>query len=757
MKRLINTLLVSFCLLCPASLNAYDFMVDGIAYEINSDAVSVSVTYTNSSNNYPGLDGTVFIPDSVCWYNNTYAVISIGSGAFKGSYIEDVVIPSTVTSIEYGAFANCQILKYVGFAGNTSLSSIGEGAFYNCQWLRSIWIPNSVMSIGASAFENCPLLSSISVGDSVTSIGSKAFEGTAWYNNQNNGLVYAGPMAYKYKGTMPAGANLIIKDGTNGISDACFYGCNNLASVTIPNSVTHIGGVAFSNCSSLVSVNIPNSVVSISESAFSGCNGLTGMVVASGNTTYDSRNNCNAIIETTSNTLIFGCMNSVIPNSITSIGDYAFSGCSGLSSIAIPNSVISIGKSAFSSCGSLVDLSIGYSVSSIGDYAFYNCKGLTSVIIPYSVTSIGKCLFEGCSGLKTVHWEVEQCTDFDNNSAPFWGLKGITEFIFGERVDMIPAYLCYGLSGLTTVNITNHVVSIGEHSFSSCSGLKSVSIPNSVKTIGNHAFYECSSLTNVTIGNSVTSIGYNAFSGCGRLNCVTMGNSVRTIHEKAFYACNALKSVQINDLAGWCKISFDVSTGTNPLEYAGHLFLHDNEVKNLIIPNSVMSIKDYSFIGCDGLTGVTIPNSVTSIGKYAFCACDSLSRVTIPNSVTSIGERAFLSCSNLTSIYCHIKDPCYVDLGTAIFLNVPHSKCRLFVPKGTRQIYSQANQWKEFIIREYGDVTGDGNINVSDVTALVNMILGVIPRDMDATDINNDTKVNVSDVTALINHILGIS
>ena len=267
-------------------------------------------------------------------------------------------------------------IKYVTLPDG--LTSIGGHAFSWCESLTSITIPNSVTSIGELAFQGCRSLTSITIPNSVTNIGEFAFD---W--------------------------------------------CEGLASITIPNSVTSIGERAFGYCSSLTSITIPNSVTSIGKSAFASCSGLTSIIVEEGNTMYDSRENCNAIIETATNTLIAGCQNTIIPNSVTSIGDeafmkcsgltfiiipnsvtsiggHAFSVCSGLTSVTIPNSVTSIGIGAFCNCSALTSITIGNSVTSIGDEAFAFCESLTSITIPNSVTSIGERAFQYCSKIQEV-------------------------------------------------------------------------------------------------------------------------------------------------------------------------------------------------------------------------------------------------------------------------------------------------------------------------------------------------------------------
>ena len=387
--------------------------------------------------------------------------------------------------------------------------------------------------------------------------------------------------SYEYSNSVTI-PSTVIYNGTiysvTSIGNDAFSGCSGLTSITIPNSVTSIGNDAFYNCTSLTSVTIGNSVTSIGDYAFSGCSGLTSIVVEDGNTVYDSRENCNAIIETNSNTLVAGCKNTTIPNSVTSIGEAAFGSCSGLTSITIPNSVTSIGEAAFGSCSGLTSITIPNSVTSIGDFAFYNCYRLTSITIPNSVTSIGENAFYECTGLTSVVWNAENCADFSfydfsfscyYSDAPFYDIRSqITSFTFGEDVKHIPAYLCYNMGNLTSITIPNSVTSIGDYAFHYCKSLTSVTIGNNVTSIGERAFESCSGLTRITIPNSVTSIGDEAFSGCSGLKSVIIGNNVTSIGDGAFEYCESLKSITI--------------------------------------PNSVTSIGGYAFYGCYGLTSVYV-------------------------------------------------------------------------------------------------------------------------------------------------------
>ena len=627
----------------------------------------------------------------------------------------------------------------------TGLSRIGNQVFQGCTGLTSVTIPNTVTSIGDWAFRNCISLNSIEILGSITEIGMEAFDRTAWYNNQPDGVVYIGHIAYKYKGTMPDGTSIVLKDGTLGIAGSAFQGCNGLTSVTIPNSVTFIGQYAFWNCRSLTTVNIPNSITLIGDGVFRGCYALESITIPNSVTSIGRQafENCSSLtcltipnsvtsiaigafrycysltsvtipnsVTSISGSLFYCCTgltSIVIPNSVISIDGYAFYGCSGLTSVTIPNSVTSIGNYAFQDCSGLTSVTIPNSVTSIGNYAFQGCSGLTSMTIPNSVTSIGYMVFTGCTALMSIKVESgNPIYDSRNNcnavieSFTNTLILGCQNTVIPNSVTTIGDYAFTGCSGLTSVTIPNSVTALGTYAFALCTGLTSVNIPNSVTTIGNVAFYGCSSMTNLNIGNSVTSIGSNAFAGCTGLTSV-------------------------------------------------------------FLPNSVTSIDDGAFQNCSGLKSVTIPNSVTSIGYLAFYGCSSLTNLTIGNSVTSIGYYAFSDCNSLTNVYCYITDLSTVTSRERLFFvyvsdgNFDYSSRTLHVPHGKADAYQADESWYPYfgqIVDDLGqgDVNGDGTVNITDINAVIDVIL----RDGSTTaaDVNHDGTVNISDINAILGYIL---
>ena len=376
---------------------------------------------------------------------NTISSLSFHFYQFKN--LKSIIIPSSVTSIGIGTFYNCSSLTSIEIP--SSVESMGDYAFYGCSSITSIEIPSSVESIGKSAFYECTSLETLTIQEGVTSIGDYTFYGCS---NLTSIEIPSSVESIGY-GAFALCANLTSATvSANVIGDFVFFECTSLETLTITNDVTSIGIAAFSKCtslealtiqegiisigedafsycSSLTSIEIPSSVITIDTFAFFGCIGLTSIeipssvtsigdgvfgecsiltsiVVDENNTTYDSRNNCNAIIETDTNNLLVGCKNTIIPNTITNILSCAFYGCTGLTSIEIPSSVTSIGDNVFCECSNLTNVVILGDVTTIDAYAFEKCTSLESIVIPISVTTIGEYAFLDCS-LLTIYCEAE--------------------------------------------------------------------------------------------------------------------------------------------------------------------------------------------------------------------------------------------------------------------------------------------------------------------------------------------------------------
>lgn len=706
MKRLYNFLLMLLALLLPATAHAQTFEVDGIQYEVNGDGVTV--TYNMNT-------GFVTIPETVSYYGTTYSVTAIGNSAFYYSRngLTGVSIPNTVVTIGDYAFRQCSGMTEISI-GN-SVTTIGRQAFYQCSGLTSITLPNSVTTIGMGAFYQCTGLTEIFLGNSVTtidryafyycsgltsitipgsvtSIGSSAFimctgltsvnitDIAAWCNIFFDGPS-ANPLSYAnhlyLNGALVT--EVIIPNTITAIGNYTFYGCTDLTNVTIPNTVTIIDRYAFGGCSGLTSLSIPSSVTTIGDYAFSGCGGLNSITVASANPNYDSRNNCNAIIETATNTLIVGCNNTVIPNTVTAIGNEAFYGCMGLASVDIPNSVTTIGSGAFYNCTNLSD--IKYldlsSVTTIGMFAFENTAWLNN-------QPDGEIVYIG-----TVAYRYKGTMPEGTSLTIRDGTLSIADGAF---------YFYENCPGLKSITIPNSVITIGNHAFAQCNGLLSIDIPSSVTTIGGDAFMYCTSLTSVSIPNSVTTLGNEAFAGCSSLTSVELPNSISAINNYLFYGCSSLTNVTIPNTI--------TSIGDNA-------FYNCSSLSSIAIPNSVTSIGNYAFYE-SGLTSVNIPHNVTSIGRYAFSYCSALTSVSIPGSVTAIGDGAFYRCPALNTVYCRSLDPYTISMGSNVFAlyEEDYSGRTLYVPLGKRNKYYSDSNWSQFFFwiqeKQYVDFVVDG-------------------------------------------------
>ena len=334
--------------------------------------------------------------------------------------------------------------------------------------------------------------------------------------------------------------NITLPNSVTDLEETAFYSCQDLISIIIPDSVTNIGNRAFSGCYGLTSIIIPDSVTSIGEGVFSDCRNLASIIVERGNRVYDSRNNCNAIIETATNKLIQGCNGSFIPNTITSIGNYSFYCCMDLTSITIPNSVYSIGDWVFSNCTSLTSITIPDGVTSIGEYVFDGCRALTSITIPDSVLTVGTQSFGYCENLESVDLgnSITEISD-----AMFMNLTSLKSVNLGSRVESIANDAFYGCSALTNITIPNGVVSIGMSAFGQCSSLTNIEIPDSVSSMGSAAFVNCTSLETVIIGSGINIIDEQVFGGCSSLKSVVINKNLKSIGYAAFGGCQNLTNV----------------------------------------------------------------------------------------------------------------------------------------------------------------------------------------------------------------------
>lgn len=588
--------------------------------------------------------------------------------------------------------------------------------------------------------------------------------------------------------------SISIPSTVTSIGDYAFMYCTNLTSIEIPEAVTNIGKYAFRQCSKITSINIPHNVTTIGRRAFDGCSSITTITVNDNNTNYDSRNNCNAIIETATNILVAGCRNTVIPNSVTELGERAFSFRTGLTSITIPNSVRVLGKGLFLECSDLISVDMPNSITSIPSNTFNSCTSLSSIIIPSGVTQIGEAAFQDCTSLIKITSEItnpeivaldyytfynvdkENCilyvpkgtvdiyknTDFWNQFVNILELEesgagDLTYEIIDSEAKTVQVvedekyktYTDVVIPETTVINGTEYTVTrINYDAFYYCESLTSVSIPNTVTEIGSSAFQGCRSLTSVVLGNSVALIDEDAFYSCSALESIEIPSSVNEIRFEAFHGCRGLNTIVVSpdnqcyDSRNNCNAI--IETATNTLITG---------CKNTIIPNSVTAIYIRAFEDCKGLTSIIIPNSVTSIGYDAFRSSGLIS-ATIGNSVTSIEEGVFSYCTDLTTV----KIPSAVKtMNRAAFWGcVNLAEIYLGIEKPQNIIYpdqiNPASVFEEVPTSTCTLYVPKGTLQAYQSTSPWSSFSNIV--EMNGGDTNGDGECTASDVTALYNLIL---
>ena len=633
------------------------------------------------------------------------------------SNLTSVCFPKNVKCIGEWAFAGCSLLSSIDIPN--SVKSIGDWAFAGCIPLSNIDIPNSVKSIGNNAFAGCLSLKYISIPESV--IGFKGNPFCDWDGELkclSANFIYEGDILFnKDKSEIISFRNqkiesYIIPDNVTSIGENAFAYCKTLTSIILPNSIKSIGAGAFSGCTSLAciiipenvihlngnpfiywngelkcsspnfiyegdilfnkdkseivsfknkklkSYVIPDSVTSIAEGAFSSCSSLVSIIFPDGVKNIGGRvfEKCSSLT------------NLILPNSVTNIGESSFEGCSSLLNIVIPNSVTSIGDEAFRDCSSLSSLVIPDNVTSIGDGAFDGCQSLRSLVISDSVTSIGDGAFDGCQSLRSLvipdsvtsigDGAFSSCSSLRSLVIPdsVVNIKGNPFYLWKGKLECLSASFIYEDNVLFNMDKSKLISFRNQEA-------KSFIIPNGVKSIGKCAFGYCYSLVNISIPNSVTSVGDESFIDCSSLSNLVIPNSVTSIGAWAFDGCKSLRSFVIPDSV--------TSIGYSAFSYCSSL-------SSLVIPNSVTSIRDEAFRGCSSLSRLVIPNSVTSIGDCAFAGCKSLSSLAIPDSVTSIGAWAFEDCTSLSSLVIpdgvtSIRDCAFEGCSSLSSLVIPNS------------------------------------------------------------------------------------
>ena len=641
------------------------------------------------------------------------SITIIGESAFyRCIYLTSIAIPNSVTSIGPQAFRECTSL--IDLTLGDGIESIEDWAFFACHSLPNVIIPNSVTSIGIGAFAGCIAVESMTVAT-----------GNPVYHSAGNCIIETAT------DTLIAGcknSEIPLDGSVTSIGDCAFYDCTSLESITIPDSVTSIGDCAFYDCTSLESITIPDSVTSIGREAFSRCSSLetiyflgteaewnaidkafywdynTGdyVVIFLGEPNYSeglefvSNGDSTCYVKgigTCTDTDIRIPPVSPANDSVTSIGNYAFDGCSSLTSIVIPDSVTSIGWGAFTGCSELTSIEIPNSVTNIDEHAFADCSSLNSIEIPDRVTRIKNYVFYGCSKLTSV--EIPNSVTSIGDGA-FSGCKLLTSIDIPESVTSIGVAVfasCSALESITSANLSYPAIQnclIKASTKALIAGCKNSVIPTdgSVASIEDYAFYRCTALTSITIPNSVTSIGREAFSRCSSLETIyflgteaewnAIDKGLNWDYNTGDYVVIFLGEEPeppvyseglefVSNCDGTCYVAgIGTCTDTDivipPVSPAGDKvtaigdgksidtagFYECKQIKRVVIPDSVISIRNDAFHNSTLQAFVSGKSSqLESIGDCAFYRCTELTSIEIPDSIKSIGESAFRDCTSL--------------------------------------------------------------------------------------------------------------
>jgi len=492
-------------------------------------------------------------------------------------------------------------------------------------------------------------------------------------------------------GYVGVGGDIKIPLKTVKVEDSVFKDNVSITKVEFLENLQIIGNSSFSGCSGLLQLYIPDHISSIGDNAFQGCYNLTSIEVDANNTVYDSRNNCNALIETNTNSLLIGCNNTIIPNGVVNIASKAFFKCSKLATVTIPTTVVNIGADAFGACSGITKVETP-SLASWLNINFENLDSNPMWVTPNenfyengsivdsldfantntNIQEIKKYAFAGSniSGMS-----MDSRTNLEKIGEQAFYYSSINQFTITPKIKEIGQY-AFGYTNLTTVlslDSSGELTSIGYGAFRNCSALKILDLKGNenkelntivgayafynctsleniglkdVINIGNYAFSNCDSMTNVTLPDSLAIMGDYVFASCNLLKEITFPNNIVKIGTYAFNDCSSMEKVNVNNIDKFAQSEFGNSS-SNPLFYAKKLYKNNQEITEITLSSNVTKISSYAFYFCDNIIEVTIPNSVQTIGSYAFYNCDNIIDVKIANGVQTVGANAFSYCDNL--------------------------------------------------------------------------------------------------------------
>ena len=655
--------------------------VEGIPmtfFVYNENYGKVIVGGRSGSNTSPTLNaiststqGVVTIPDEVEYNGKTYSVVQIGENAFKNcSSVTTFNIPETVSLINKHAFAGCTSIESISILGVESLYS----AFENCTSLKSVELGNQLSYI-AGSFSGCTALTSIVLPGSLQNISSSSFEGCTNLES------------------VTIGDDLVI------IGDKAFANCSKLENLTLPETITYIGERAFENCSTFTSITLPSNLKYIKNSAFKGCTGITsitipGKVLSIEDDAFTGCNLTKVVLEDGSDDLTLG-YNASLTSGSSYKGLFFVSSTPQISELYIGRNIVCTVPKPFRNLTSLTTVRYGNTVNTIEEGEFTGCSFLSTVEFGNGLTTISKDAFNGCS----------QLTSIDLHNAPvhigqsaFEGCSALKSASIGTSVKSIGSKAFYMCSSLESIDIPDSNGGLGEYAFANCYNLKSVKIGNGVYSIGWHAFENCSDISSLTLGNCIVEIGLQAFYGCRSLKEVVIPASTSTLKANVFNGCSSLEKVTIlgviEELCGfsYCTAlkSITIPEGTKKIN--DNTFSGCKSLETISLPNSITSIGQYVFYRCTSLKSIKMPSNLNTLGKYAFQEC-ALTSIIIPPSLTSIGDEAFKGCSSLTSVTAERTTP--ASIKDNVFADVI-ANATLYVSYGSKSAYQKNSVWNKF-------------------------------------------------------------